>query len=160
MYVLTLLYLGIILKQKFSVDNHHRLLHYIFVAKDKPKERPITTLYPSHKSRKSPLCIPLRSQYHPSCEGCLQLGYMHDTITVMFWRASYICLWILGSFLPNTNRDTKDLEKWFHIGCGLQGVWIVKYPYYALKYIYIARSYVGVEVMIPWFLITMKETFH
>lgn len=36
---------GIILKQKFSVDNHHRLLHYIFVAKDKPKDRPITTLY-------------------------------------------------------------------------------------------------------------------
>jgi len=36
---------GMIIKQKFSVDNHGRLLHYIFVAKDKPKERPITTLY-------------------------------------------------------------------------------------------------------------------
>jgi hypothetical protein len=36
---------GMILKQKFAVDNHNRLLHYIFVAKDKPKERPITTLY-------------------------------------------------------------------------------------------------------------------
>jgi len=37
--------MGIILKQKYSVDNHQRLLHYIFVAKDRPKERPITTLY-------------------------------------------------------------------------------------------------------------------
>jgi len=51
---------GIILKQKFAVDNHNRLLHFIFVAKDKPKERPI----------------------------------------------NFICLWILGNYLPDTNRDT------------------------------------------------------
>jgi len=36
---------GVILKQKGSVDKHDRLLNYIFVAKDRPKERQMNVLY-------------------------------------------------------------------------------------------------------------------
>lgn len=36
---------GVILKQKGAVDKHERLLHYVFVAKDRPKERQINVLY-------------------------------------------------------------------------------------------------------------------
>lgn len=36
---------GAIMKPKRAVDKSGRLLHYVFVAKDKPKDRPISLLY-------------------------------------------------------------------------------------------------------------------
>jgi len=36
---------GVILRGKGVVDKHERLLHYVNVAKDKPKDRPINVLY-------------------------------------------------------------------------------------------------------------------
>lgn len=36
---------GVILQHKGAVDKYNRVLNYVFVAKDKPKERPINTLY-------------------------------------------------------------------------------------------------------------------
>jgi hypothetical protein len=36
---------GVIFKARGSVDKYERLLHYVFVAKDRPKERPINVLY-------------------------------------------------------------------------------------------------------------------
>jgi len=36
---------GIILQHKGATDKHNRVLNYVFVSKDKPKERPISTLY-------------------------------------------------------------------------------------------------------------------
>lgn len=36
---------GVIMKPKYALDKQDRLLHYVFIAKDKPKDRPITTMY-------------------------------------------------------------------------------------------------------------------
>lgn len=81
---------GIILKQKFAVDNHHRLLHYIFVAKDKPKERPINTLY---------------------AYGFWETVYQIQTETLRTWRnGSTLVVDFKGFGLSNIDLSPKGIE--------------------------------------------------
>jgi len=81
---------GIIIKQKFSVDNHNRLLHYIFVAKDKPKERPITTLY---------------------AYGFWETTYQIQTETLRTWRnGSTLVVDFKGFGLSNIDLSPKGIE--------------------------------------------------
>lgn len=81
---------GIILKQKYSVDKHHRLLHYIFVAKDKPKERPITTLY---------------------AYGYWEAEYQIQTETLRTWRnGSTLVVDFKGFGLSNIDLSPKGIE--------------------------------------------------
>lgn len=81
---------GMILKQKFSVDNHNRLLHYIYVAKDKPKERPITTLY---------------------AYGFWETSYQIQTETLRTWRdGSTFVVDFKGFGLSNIDLSPKGIE--------------------------------------------------
>lgn len=81
---------GIILKQKYAVDNHSRLLHYIFVAKDKPKERPITTLY---------------------AYGFWETTYQIQTETLRTWRNGSTLVVDFKSFgLSNIDLSPKGIE--------------------------------------------------
>jgi len=81
---------GIIIKQKFAVDNHHRLLHYIFVAKDKPKDRPITTLY---------------------SYGFWETTYQIQTETLRNWRnGSTLVVDFKGFGLSNIDLSPKGIE--------------------------------------------------
>lgn len=81
---------GMILKQKFSVDNHNRLLHYIYVAKDKPKDRPITTLY---------------------AYGFWETSYQIQTETLRTWRdGSTFVVDFKGFGLSNIDLSPKGIE--------------------------------------------------
>jgi len=81
---------GMIIKQKFSVDNYGRLLHYIFVAKDKPKERPITTLY---------------------AYGFWETTYQIQTETLRTWRnGSTLVVDFKGFGLSNIDLSPKGIE--------------------------------------------------
>jgi len=81
---------GIILKPKYGVDKHDRLLHYIFVAKDKPKERPITTLY---------------------AYGFWETCYQIQTETLRTWRNGSTLVVDFKSFgLSNIDLSPKGIE--------------------------------------------------
>jgi len=81
---------GIILKPKFAVDKHDRLLHYIFVSKDKPKDRPITTLYA-----------------YGFWEACYQI----QTETLRTWRNGSTLVVDFKSFgLSNIDLSPKGIE--------------------------------------------------
>jgi len=81
---------GIILKPKYGVDKHDRLLHYIFVAKDKPKERPITTLY---------------------AYGFWETTYQIQTETLRTWRNGSTLVVDFRSFgLSNIDLSPKGIE--------------------------------------------------
>jgi len=81
---------GMILKQKFAVDNHNRLVHYIYVAKDKPKERPITTLY---------------------AYGFWEAEYQIKTETLRTWRdGSTFVVDFKGFGLSNIDLSPKGIE--------------------------------------------------
>lgn len=81
---------GMILKQKFSVDNHNRLVHYIYVAKDKPKDRPITTLY---------------------AYGFWEAEYQIKTETLRTWRdGSTFVVDFKGFGLSNIDLSPKGIE--------------------------------------------------
>jgi len=81
---------GIILKQKYAVDKHNRLLHYIFVAKDKPKDRPISTLY---------------------AYGFWETQYQIQTETLRTWRnGSTLVVDFKGFGLSNIDLSPKGIE--------------------------------------------------
>jgi len=81
---------GIILKPKFCVDKHDRLLHYVFVAKDKPKDRPITTLY---------------------AYGFWETSYQIQTETLRTWRNGSTLVVDFKSFgLSNIDLSPKGIE--------------------------------------------------
>lgn len=81
---------GIILKPKFCVDKHDRLLHYIFVAKDKPKDRPISTLY---------------------AYGFWETVYQIQTETLRTWRNGSTLVVDFKSFgLSNIDLSPKGIE--------------------------------------------------
>lgn len=81
---------GVILKQKGSVDKHERLLHYIFVAKDKPKERQINILY---------------------AYGFWETSYQIETETLRTWRNGSVLVVDFKSFsLFNVDFGPKTIE--------------------------------------------------
>jgi len=89
-YLLKHIEAGIILKTKFGVDKHDRLLHYVFVAKDKPKDRPITTLY---------------------AYGFWETAYQIQTETLRTWRNGSTLVVDFKSFgLSNIDLSPKGIE--------------------------------------------------
>jgi len=81
---------GVILKQKGAVDKHDRLLHYIFVAKDKPKERQINVLY---------------------AYGFWETSYQIQTETLRTWRnGSVLVVDFKGFSLFNVDFGPKTIE--------------------------------------------------
>jgi len=81
---------GVILKQKGAVDTHERLLNYIFVAKDRPKERQINVLY---------------------AYGFWETSYQIQTETLRTWRNGSVLVVDFKSFsLLNIDFGPKTIE--------------------------------------------------